>query len=231
MTKKHLALIILAVLIALLICGPLLWFAPGPSGDKIKQLFASQETIRAFVQSFGLWAPAIFFLLQVAQVIFSPLPGSVTILAGGLIFGVGLGFLLSGAAVLVGSLIAFFLTRLMGQRMVIHLIGQRQYERYNRFFASKWGLSLVILFLLPFFPDDVLCFLAGLSSLSVGIFVLFLLVGRLPGIFLTTLIGAGAFSFSWWEWIAIGVLSLGVVIVYVKYGDRFERWLQRKGKE
>jgi uncharacterized membrane protein YdjX (TVP38/TMEM64 family) len=224
--KKHLVMIMLAVLVT----GLLFWFVLGPHGDEIKRIFSSREAVRVFLQPFGFWAPTIFFLLQVAQVIFSPLPGSVTTLAGGLIFGVGPGFLLSSAGVLVGSLLAFVLARLLGQRVVIHLIGQKQYERYNRCFASKLGLSLVILFLLPFFPDDVLCLLAGLSSLPVSIFVLFLLVGRLPGIFLTTLIGAGVLSFSPWEWITIGVCSLGVLIVYLKYGDAFEQWLQQKMK-
>jgi len=66
--------------------------------------------------------------------------------------------------------------------------------------------------------------------LPIRIFILFLLLGRLPGIFLTTLIGAGALSFSLWEWIIIGVCALVVLILTFKYGDAFERWAQLRIK-
>lgn len=135
--------------------------------------------------------------------------------------------MLSSAGIVVGSLLAFALARFCGQRVVIFLVGQAHFEQYSRFWTGKRGLSLLILFLLPFFPDDILCFLAGLSSLPLRVFLLFLLIGRLPTIFLTTLIGAGVLSFPLWEWIIIGILALGMLIVFFKYGDAFERWVQR----
>jgi|GEM_PF-44801 len=226
MVKKRLVVGLIVVGSVGLLC----WFVLRPYGDEIARLFSSREALRAFLQPFGFWAPVIFFLLQVTQIIVSPIPGNVTTLAGGFIFGIGPGFLLSSAGIIVGSLLAFFLARLLGQRLVVFLIGQKAFDRYSHLLTGKWGLSLIIFFLLPFFPDDILCFMAGLSLLPIRIFILFLLLGRLPGIFLTTLIGAGALSFSLWEWIIIGVCALVVLILTFKYGDAFERWAQLRIK-
>lgn len=225
--KQRVLLIALLVALAGVLAGLTVWFMLLPPDAEIRQIFASREALRAFLRASGWWAPVIFVLLQTVQVIFSPIPGSVTTLAGGAIFGIGEGFVLSAAGIMIGSLFAFFLARLWGQRAVIFLVGQGNFERYNRIMTGKGGLSLLLLFLLPFFPDDLLCLLAGLSALPARIFLLFLLIGRLPTIFLTTLIGAGFLSFSLWEWIIIGVLAAGVLFVFFKYGDALERRVQR----
>lgn len=214
---------LLLLLMVGIIAGLMIWYALLPPSAPIRQIFASRESLRAFLNSFGWWAPAVFFLLQVVQVIFSPIPGNVTTLAGGAIFGIVEGFLLSGAGIVVGSLLAFFLARLFGQRAVILLVGEKHFARYDRLVTGRGGAGLALLFLLPFFPDDLLCLLAGLSALPAWLFLLFLLIGRLPMTFLTTLIGAGLLSFSLWQWIVIGVLVLIILVIFFKYGDRIER--------
>lgn len=219
------SLLVLAA--GLITAGLLAWFVWLPPDAEIRRILSSRQALQQFLLGFGWWAPVIFVLLQTVQVIFSPIPGGVSTLAGGLIFGVWEGFLLSSAGTVLGSLVAFALARLCGQRIVIRLVGQEHFERYSRFWTARSGLSLVIFFLLPFFPDDILCLLAGLSTLPMQIFLLFLIVGRLPSVFLTTLVGAGSLSFSLWEWIIIGVLAVVVLIVFFKYGSLFEQWVQR----
>ena len=62
-------------------------------------LFESKENVQEYVSSFGALAPFAFFLLQFIQVILSPIPGSITTLAGGLMFGFFYAFIISTAAV------------------------------------------------------------------------------------------------------------------------------------
>ncbi|GCE46407.1 putative membrane protein YdjX (TVP38/TMEM64 family) [Thermosporothrix hazakensis] len=230
MSKKNLFYFALTVLI---VVGAALFFFLHvlPNFESYKQIFSSLDSLRAYVQSFGAWAPLIFFLIQVTQVIVSPIPGNITTLAGGALFGIVPGFLLSGSAIVVGSMLAFYLARFLGHVFVIKLVGRKQYERYNSFFTGRYSLGLLIIFLVPFFPDDVLCLLAGLSAMPASIFFLFLLIGRLPGTFLTTLVGAGVLQLSLVEWIVVGVISLLVIVVIFKYGDRFEEWMGRKIKK
>jgi len=219
---------LLLLLVVGAVVGLMIWYALLPESAQLRQIFASRESLRAFLVSFGWWAPVVFFLLQVVQVIFSPIPGNVTTLAGGAIFGLAEGFILSGAGILIGSLLAFFLARLFGQRAVILLVGEKHFVRYNRLVTGRGGIGLALLFLLPFFPDDLLCLLAGLSALPARLFLLFLVIGRLPMTFLATLLGAGLLSFSLWQWGAIGALVLVILFIFFKYGERIERRLTRR---
>ncbi|MBE3559017.1 MAG: TVP38/TMEM64 family protein [Ktedonobacteraceae bacterium] len=215
------------ILLALLAGGGALLLIH-PDLSALWRTFSSMEEFRKFVQGAGIWAPLLFFLLQTLQIIVSPIPGNVTTLAGGAMFGFVPGFLLSGSSMLLGSLIAFFLGRIFGQKLVIKLIGAATFEKYSRFVSGKYSLSLLVFFLVPFFPDDALCLLAGISSLPTPVFFLFLIIGRLPSVVLTTLIGAGLLEFSLGEWILFGLLSLLVIFFFLKYGDVFENWLLQK---
>lgn len=67
------------------------------------EIFTSVEALQAYVRGFGAWAPAIFILLQIAQVIFAPIPGNVTTLAGGALFGFWPSFFYSTIAIFLGS--------------------------------------------------------------------------------------------------------------------------------
>ena len=48
----------------------------------MKELFTSTETFRDYIVSFGIWAPIIFILIQLVQVIMPILPGAIGCVAG-----------------------------------------------------------------------------------------------------------------------------------------------------
>jgi uncharacterized membrane protein YdjX (TVP38/TMEM64 family) len=226
--RKKIRIVPASITLALLLgAAALTFFVILPHADDIGRVFSSQEAFRAFVEGFGFWAPVVYVLLQAAQVIVAPIPGNVTTLAGGVMFGPVAGFLLSAAGMIAGSLAAFYLARLLGQRFVIKLVGQKQFDKYGGAFTRKAKLTLFLMFLVPFFPDDALCLLAGLSALPVGVFLV-LLIARLPATAITALIGGGALAFSLWQWIVIGAVSLLVIALSFMYGDRIEDWLRQK---
>jgi uncharacterized membrane protein YdjX (TVP38/TMEM64 family) len=222
MSKKA---ILLLVALALVAVGIGLFFLLQPG---IWRIFTSREAFQEYINGFGFWGPVVFFLIQIAQIIVSPIPGNITTLVGGAIFGIWFGFLLSGSAMIVGSLIAFYLARTFGQGLVIRLVGRRLFERYNHFFTGRFSATLFLLFIIPFFPDDALCYLAGLSTLPTPIFILFLVVGRLPSVLVSSLVGDGVLVLEWWQWVLVGIVSLGIVAVFFKYGDKLEEKLRLK---
>lgn len=191
-------------------------------------VFSSPEALKEYVLGFGAWAPIVFFLLHLLQVIVAPIPGNLVALAGGALFGLGKGFLLNGLGVIIGSVVAFYLARGMGKPLVIRAVGEAFYARYSKLFSGKYLLGLFIIFLLPFFPDDALCFLAGLSTLPVVVFLALLIIGRLPGVFVSTLTGAGIIKFSAGKWGLIAFFSLMLLFIVVVYGNRITDWLHKK---
>jgi uncharacterized membrane protein YdjX (TVP38/TMEM64 family) len=194
----------------------------------LKELASNPEEIKDYIIGFGILGPIIIIIIQIIQVIISPIPGMVTSLAAGAIYGVVLGFLLNVLGVLLGSLGAFYLARKFGKPLVIKIIGKRAYEKYNKLVSEKYTIGLFILFFLPFFPDDALCLLAGISAMDLSIFLFFVIVGRAPGLFVSTLVGSGNITLSMPIWIIIGVISIIVIYFSIKYNKEIEKYIYKK---
>lgn len=226
--RREIIVIILVLILTLVVLG--FFFFPELCSfcGKMAEALSSAEAFKEYTLAFGIWAPAVFFLTSILQVILAPIPGNVVALAGGALFGAVKGFILSGAGIVIGSVIAFYLARLCGQPLVIRLIGERVFTRYNRAFAGKYFFALFFMFLLPFFPDDALCFLAGLSTLPLSLFLLLVLTGRMPGILLATLLGAGVINLTIREWSLVAVIFFALILAAAKYWDRLQEWLSKK---
>lgn len=194
-------------------------------------LFESKESFQQYVASFGAWAPLAFFALQFFQVIISPIPGSVTTLAGGVLFGFFYGFLLSFAAVFLGSLGAFLLGKKFGRPLVERIAGKNVVEKYMDTVSSRQRILLIFMFLFPFFPDDILCLIAGLSALNLPSFALIVILTRPWGLLFSALVGSGLISVPMWAWIVIGGLAIILLILATKYAPLIEKrthtWLKK----
>ena len=167
----------------------------------------------------------MFFLLQVAQVLAAPIPGEVTSVAGGLLFGFWRGMALSILGIAAGSLIAFALARKFGRPLVVRLIGGAAVEKYMSAVDRHSTWLLFAMFLLPFFPKDALNYVAGLTGIGWPVFLLISLVGRLPGQVLSTLVGSGLVAVPWWGWGIIILVSVGLVYLSFRYSERIGDWI------
>lgn len=218
--KKILLILLLVVVIAALIGLYLLLNQRG-----YLEIFKSTEALQAYVEQFGVWAPAVFILLQIAQVICAPIPGNVTTLAGGAMFGFWPALIYSAGAIFIGSLIAFGIGRYCGKPIVYKLAPKQVVDKYLNVLAAKQRTTLALLFLFPFFPDDVLCLLAGLTGYSWGWFAGMILVTRPWGLVFSALIGSGTITMPLWGWVVLVILAVVAMVLSIKYGSRLEDWL------
>jgi len=185
-------------------------------------LFESKENIQSYVSSFGALAPLIFFILQFVQVIISPIPGSITTIAGGLMFGFTGGFLISLAAVFLGSVCAFLLGKKFGRPLVEKIAGKNKVDKYMISVSSRQKIVLFLMFLFPFFPDDLLCLVAGLSAMRLPYFSILVLISRPWGLLFSALIGAGIITMPVWAWAVIIIIIIILFIFSIKYAPQIE---------
>ena len=82
------------------------------------QAAASQESLRAYIQQFSPYSHLCFFLVQLLSVVLAPIPSNITALAGGVLFGTWPSFLMTFAAVALGSVLVFTLARGLGREAV-----------------------------------------------------------------------------------------------------------------
>ena len=208
----------LAVLVALLvsIAAIVIW------GEPITSLFGDPARVRAFVQEWGALGPVAIILLQVAQVLLAPVPGQVVGLASGYLFGAAMGTLYSWVGVVLGSAIAFWLAKAFGRPLVERLVSRERLERFDDY-ARRGGLFFFFLFFLfPFLPDDIACFVAGLTPLPIPSLVLVAALGRLPGIAVSSLVGANVFRLTIEGWALFIALLLIVAILFRRFQARME---------
>ena len=202
--------------------------------------FSDAESMRQFISSTDNYYAMvlIFIAIQFAQVCLIPIPGAVTTAAGALLFGPLLGSLYSFIGILLGSVTAFLVGRKFGYRLVRWIVGEDDLKKGLKFVEGRDRVMFFLIFLLPFFPDDVLCFVAGLTPMSLGWFVLLLTVARIVTILCTAyVVEYVRLLFAYNSILAIvlcAVVIAGMVMLFiygVKYGKQIETWCTKKAAQ
>lgn len=197
---------------------------------ELYHILTDREGIKAFINSWGAAAPLVFIGIQIAQVIFAPVPGEISGFVGGYLFGAGLGFIYSSVALAAGSAINFWIGRLLGDRFIRKLIPKAQLERFDTFISHQGIVVLLFLFMFPGFPKDYLCLLLGVTILPFKIFIVLAGFGRMPGTLMLSLQGEFLFAQQYSVFGAILLVSLVVVVLAVKYRKVLYDWAERANK-
>lgn len=151
-------------------------------------LFDSAE-LRRWIDQFGVFAPVVFILLQAGQVVLAPIPGQVVAFVAGVLFGSFAGTVYSMIGVVVGSAIAFSISKRYGRSAVERLLKDDLIGGFDDF-VERVGLpGLFVFVVIPGLPDDAVCFLAGLTTFKLRTFLVVIAVGRLPAYVLTVYAG------------------------------------------
>ena len=201
---------------------------PGEELDDFEGIYSSSDKLSKFLQSLGPYSPAVFVLLQVLQVIAAPVPGELTGVAGGYVYGQTFGFILSTVGLALGSWIAFELASILGRPFVERFVSQDVLHKFD-FLTTNTGATLCfLLFLIPGFPKDYLCYLLGLSRMKLATFLLVSIIGRIPGTYLLTVQGAKFRNQEYYEVVIFAVASAVILLVAYLYRNKIYRWIKRK---
>ena len=229
LTGLVLAAVLLAIVFLLQVTGLL---------DRID----SVDELRNIIQSAGVWAPLIFIIFQFLQVVVLPVPGTLTVGAGVLLFGPLLASVYSLIGIFLGSLTAFWIGRSLGYRAAAWLVGKEDLDKWLHTIKGKDRVVLGAMFLLPIFPDDVLCFVAGLSTMSWRFFIVLQVIARTISVFATSysLNGSIIPYNTWWGiliWCLLAAAVIALFVLLFKKGDKIEKWFfglfkrKKQGKE
>jgi uncharacterized membrane protein YdjX (TVP38/TMEM64 family) len=190
-------------------------------------LCANKQWIKSILEAAGPLAPLVFILIQALQVVFAPIPGEATGFIGGYLFGVPLGLLYSTVGLTLGSAGAFLIARWLEEHYVKRWIPVDILQKFDFLMERQGALISFILFLLPGFPKDYLCFVLGLSRMPFKLFLLICTVGRIPGTLLLTLQGAKVYKGDYYSTLVILGLCLVLVGVLAYYREAVYTWIRR----
>lgn len=139
----------------------------------------------------GFWGPLTCIGVQFAQVVIFAIPGEVTQVAAGYVFGAWAGFLYSWVGIMLGSSCAFGFSRLVGRPVMEQILGKQRLAKIDSALETKRGKSVLFtLFLIPVMPKDSMSFAVGLTEFKLGEFVVLSGLGRAPALLFSTMIGS-----------------------------------------
>ena len=132
--------------------------------------------------------------------------------AGVALFGPFQTMIYSLIGVLLGSFTGFFIGRKLGNKAVAWMIGEETMHKWQKKIKGKDYLLLTLMFLLPVFPDDVLCFVAGLSTMTWGYFSAMIVISRALQISVTCY-SIDFIPFTTWWGLLIWIVFFSVLLV------------------
>lgn len=215
--------------VCLLAAGLLLWLLWDEAlllWTRLAGFHHQKERFRSWIHGFGPWGPAVFVGAQVLQVVFSPIPGELTGFLGGYVYGALAATILSTIGLTLGSLLAFQIGRKLGRPFVEKLIPPGILEKFDFLIESRGAFFAFILFSIPGFPKDYMCYLLGLSPLRTATFALVAFLGRIPGTIMLGIQGAGMYEERYGMVAALlgAAVVAGAVAVY--FQEPLRRWLR-----
>ena len=190
-------------------------------------LFVNKRHLLSYIKEHRTYASLIFIGLQAVQVVAAPVPGEVTGFVGGMFFGPVWGVIYSTIGLTIGSWAAFMLARWLGRPPVERMVSAETIQRYDYVMKHKGLWLAFLMFLIPGFPKDFLCYLLGLGHMRQRDFLLVSASGRLLGTILLTMGGMYFRDERYGALFTVFGLSLAAILLVMVYRDRIEQMLRR----
>ncbi len=168
--------------------------------------FGNREAVVSSIQELGVWGPFVLVILLVLQVFLAFIPGQALMVACGYVYGFGTGFLISWFGLFAGGQAAFFLARRFGRPFAERWIAPEVLSKWDKTSRGQ-GMGFYILSLvLPVFPNDAMCYVAGLGKIQFRRFTLANSLGRGLACLVTSAAGAFGSQLSIQNWVVIAIV-------------------------
>jgi uncharacterized membrane protein YdjX (TVP38/TMEM64 family) len=164
-------------------------------------IITDQQAVSAYLQSYGSLGPILLFILLVAQVFVAVIPGHALMVTAGYVYG-SVGLCVVIASTVVGSQIAFIIARRYGRELIYKIASPEIMKRWDGIARHQGILFYFFSFVLPIFPSDLMCYVAGLSTIPGRRFLIANILGRTCCAVFVTLIGIYGMHPPVWFWIA-----------------------------
>ena len=216
--------IVLGILVIVIFIGALIYFVP-----IMKNLSTTEGKIefKNKIQGSGFLGMLSLFSLQVAQVFLFILPGEpIEIIAGMCYGGIG-GTIFIMVSVAIISAAIFFLVRKLGTKFVYEFCNEEKVKKVenSKLFQDpkKIEIIMLILFLIPGTPKDLLVYIAGLLPIKPSRFIIISTFARVPSIVSSTFAGEKILEGNFkWAGIIYGAVIL-IVFVFIFIVNKFDK--------
>jgi len=199
-------------------------------GNKLYNLLHNRYQLKGYIRSFGSYSPLAYIIIQILQVMIAPIPGGAIEFLGGYLFGVRLGFIYSMVGLIIGSYIAFSLARIFEKFAIQKFVSPEVMKKFDYLIGHEGLILSFLLFLIPGFPKDALCYILGLTPMHAGVFLLISTIGRIPGTLMACLQGGKAFDHQYKTLLILSAISALIILVFYIYHEEIHYLIKKLKK-
>lgn len=190
--------LIFFIISMILIIGTIIYLFP--TMRKILTTEGQQE-FKQKIDELGFRGGLVLFGLQLAQIVLVVLPGEpIEVLAGMCYGAVGGTIFITGTVFIITAGITF-LVRKYGKKYIYNFFPKEKIDKIekSKFYNNPAVIEmvLIILFLIPGTPKDLLVYLGGILPIKYWRFVLISTFARLPSVISSTIAGANVAYGNW----------------------------------
>lgn len=172
-----------------------------------------QLAFKERIESSGIWGMLMVFSLEVAQIFLVVIPGEPLELLAGMCYGGIGGTIFITVSVFITTTIIVLLVRKYGRKFVYDSFGKEKIEKLENSKIlkdpKKVELIMIILFLIPGTPKDLLSYIGGLLPIKPLRFILISTFARFPSVVSSTIAGAHLVNGN----IKVSIIAYGISFV------------------
>ena len=197
----------------------------------VVRLYLDRYFLKETLRQWGLFAPLIFIGLQALQVIIAPIPGEVTGILGGYLFGEWAGLVYSTIGLTLGSVAAFGAGRWLGAHYIRTLVSRETWDKMGFIVEAEGAILCLIIYPIPGLPKDMVCYLFGMSPMPLWVFALVSTLGRIPGTWLLSAQGAHTAAGDYQQVVLLTAIAVAVALPLYSFRNRIMGWFRSEASE
>lgn len=222
--RQQVIKILILLVVTVLIVGIIAYLLP-----LMKQISTREGQIyfKEKIHNLGFLGMLMLFLLQLAQIMLVVLPGEPIEILAGMCYGSIGGMFFIFASVFITTSLIYVLVKKLGKTYIYQSFSKEKIDKIENSKAFKnpqtIEMVLIILFLIPGTPKDLLTYIGALLPIKFKKFILIATFARFPSVISSTIVGANIVQ-ARWELVvivyAVTFLLTGIMIFVTKKLDK-----------
>lgn len=139
-------------------------------------------------------------------------------------------FAITLTGVVVSSEVLYLVGRYGGRRLAVKFLGEKDITKAEHLLVNKTKVYLPMMYMLPIFPDDALCMVAGIIKLNHLYHFIVLLIFRGIGVAMIVFLGSDPFgysSFTLSDWFVFITACAFWLTMLVFFGNKLDKKLSK----
>ncbi len=185
-------------------------------------MYMFENLISYLIQTYGYLG---LFILMIFQTIFVVIPSeAVVTLSGALGLDITKIIIVGVLGLLAGAIIAFYISRYFGRKIVIKIIGKEWVNEVDEWINEHGFKAVTIARLIPLVPFDLISYVAGLTSIDFKKYLIATIIGMVPRVVFLVFVGNTAKT-------VLSIIGIGIdlIIIMGLVGIILIIYLDRKG--